>query len=341
MKKIPYILIGLVVIVVVLAMTALYVYYQIYWPNQGSFYKDFAIGSGESAHQVSQRLKQERIIKSSFWFEVYLWLTDRRSQIKAGKYYLGPSQNIPEIVSLLTTMPPAKPEITITIPEGWRTLEIIDKLVEANITERTDLEAEIKNPTKYQSGFNFLKDVPPGNDLSGFLFPDTYRFYQDSQPEIIVRKMLNNFDKKLTEQMRQDIASQGKTIFEIMTLASIIEKEVVSDEDRAIVSGIFWQRLADNYPLESCATIAFATRIDKWRYSDLNLEVASPYNTYKNIGLPPGPICNPGLSAIKAAIYPQASDYYYFLSTPEGETIFSRTLEEHNANKAKHLESRL
>jgi len=117
-----------------------------------------------------------------------------------------------------------------------------------------------------------------------------------------------------------------------------LEKEIKSDEDRVIVAGIFWKRLENKYPLESCATIAYILGVDKWRYSYEDTRIKSPYNTYINIGLPPTPINNPGLSAIRAAIYPQETDYNFFLTDPEtGNTIFSKTFQEHNRNKAKYF----
>jgi len=130
---------------------------------------------------------------------------------------------------------------------------------------------------------------------------------------------------------------EGKTINEIITMASILEKEVPTYDDQKVISGIFWNRVRDNYPLQSCATIAYVLGIDKWIYSLDDIEIDSPYNTYKNTGLPPGPINNPGLSAIQAAVYPSETDYYFFLSAPDGQTIYSRTFEEHLDNKNKYL----
>ncbi len=150
--------------------------------------------------------------------------------------------------------------------------------------------------------------------------------------------MRENFNRKLDEELRDEIARQDKTIKEIIIMASLLEREVPTYQDQRIVSGIFYQRLKTNYPLESCATIAYILGIDKWRYSIEDTRIESPYNSYLNIGLPPGPICNPGLSAIKAAIYPQENEYNFFLSKPNGETVFSKTLEEHNENKAKYLQ---
>jgi UPF0755 protein len=185
---------------------------------------------------------------------------------------------------------------------------------------------------------DFLKDAPADADLEGFLFPDTYRVFKNATAEDIVQKLLDNFNDKLTLDLRTDIAKQGKSIFDVITMASIIEKEVKSPEDMKIVSGIFWQRTGDSYPLESCATLAYILGVNKKQYTYEDTKINSPYNTYQNAGLPPGPICNPGLAAIQAAIYPQTTDYHYFLTRPDtGATIFSKTYQEHLRNKAKYL----
>ena len=150
--------------------------------------------------------------------------------------------------------------------------------------------------------------------------------------------MLNNFDQKLDEKMRKDIQAQGKTIFEVLIMASLIEKEVRSVEDMKIVSGIFWDRIKYGQALESCASLAYILGENKTVYSQEDTQINSPYNTYRNKGLPPGPIANPGLNAIQAAIYPQYTEYNYFLTDPEtGQTIWSKTFEEHKQNKWKYL----
>lgn len=339
MRFIRIVIVILSVLAVIILAGYFYIYYQINYPldKQGQT-QEFVIISGQSVQGISQNLKDQNLIRSTFWFKVYLWLTDQTSQLKAGTYQLSSNQNIPEITAILTLMPAPQPSVSITIPEGFSIQQIAERLDKQGAATKDDFLQEIQAMSRYQQDYDFLQIVPQEADLTGFLFPDTYDFYKNSQAEIVVKKILDNFADKLDEDMRQDIQAQNKTIFEIIIMASIIEKEVVSDQDRALVSGIFWQRIRDNYPLESCATIAFALDLNKWRYSDLDLEVDSPYNTYKNIGLPPGPICNPGLSAIKAAIYPQGSDYYYFLSASSGQTVFSKTHEEHINNKVKYLE---
>jgi UPF0755 protein len=180
--------------------------------------------------------------------------------------------------------------------------------------------------------------LPPGATLEGFLFPDTYRIFRDAGAERIIEKMLDNFGDKLTSQMREDIKKQERTIYETIIMASIIEKEVRTPEDMQIVSGIFWDRIKNGQALESCATLAYILGVNKAQYSEEDTKIDSLYNTYKYRGLPPSPISNPGLNAIKAAIYPKYTEYNYFLSRPDtGETVFSRTYAEHLENKRKYL----
>jgi len=183
--------------------------------------------------------------------------------------------------------------------------------------------------------FKFLKDKPLDKNLEGYLFPDTYNIEKNDGVKKIVEKMLENFGIKLDSQLREEIQKQGKSVFEIITMASLIEKEVRIYIDKETVSGVLWKRLDSNMPLQVDATIVYVT--GKKTVSKEETKIDSLYNTYKYLGLPFGPICNPGLDSIKAAIYPKESKYWYYLSTLEGETIFSRTLEEHNMNKAKHL----
>ena len=200
-------------------------------------------------------------------------------------------------------------KIVVTIPEGW-TQKQIEEMIRLKL---------------------------PGENLEGFLFPDTYQFPLRVSGEEVVKKMRDNFDKKLTPDLKKEIQRQGKTISEIITMASLIEKEVSKNEDKELVSGILWKRLKNNIPLQVDATITYITGKRTTKISKEETQIDSPYNTYKYLGFPPGPICNPGIDSIKAAIYPKNSEYWYYLSTPEGKTIFSKTLEEHNIAKEKYL----
>jgi UPF0755 protein len=249
---------------------------------------------------------------------------------------------IREIVKILATGEALSKERKITIVEGWNINDIDKYFKENNIISDNSFinmaKAAIGNWQLEIERPEFLSDAPLSANLEGYLFPDTYRIFKDAAAEDIVKKMLINFNDKLTDEMRNEIARQGKTIYEVVTMASIIEKEVRTPEDIKIVSGIFWDRIKYGQSLESCATLAYILGVNKEQYSIEDTKIDSPYNTYRNPGLPPGPICNPGLNAINAAIYPQYTEYNYFLNRQDtGETIFSKTLDEHNRNKAKYL----
>ena len=195
-----------------------------------------------------------------------------------------------------------------------------------------------KGKSAWQTDYEFLTDAPESASLEGYIFPDTY--YIDSQKgvETLIIKSLNNFDQKLSEDIRQEISNQGKTIFEVITLASIVEREVPSLSDKKKVADIFLKRLSADIGLQSDATINYITGKGLTQPSYADLQIDSPYNTYKYRGLPPGPIANPGFDSIIAVVYPASNPYYYFLTTKDGEVIYSRTYEEHLDNKEKYLD---
>jgi UPF0755 protein len=186
--------------------------------------------------------------------------------------------------------------------------------------------------------------------LEGYIFPDTYFVAKSASANNVIQKALDNLSAKLTPQMRTDISAQHKTIYQILTMASIVEREVGRnttrltdtdlaqlDTERKLVAGIFYKRLALGIPLQSDATVTYITKKKDPSATIADTQIDSPYNTYKNKGLPPGPISEPSLSSIEAAIYPQSSDYLYFLSAPDGTAIFAKTLQEQDANKTKYL----
>ncbi len=278
--------------------------------------KAIKIEKGWGSTEVADQLKTEHLIKSKWLFIFYTWIRGYSSRLQAGEYLLNTNMNIPKISKILVQGQTSPNWVKITIPEGWTNKQTEERLIGAGVLKQGD-----KLP----------------RDQEGFLFPDTYYFYKNLTVEQVVKKMRDNFDNKITDEIEKSLVLQGSSIYDILIMASILEKEVVSDEDRAIVSGIFWKRIENSYPLESCATIAYILGVEKKQYSYEDTRVKSPYNTYINSGLPPTPINNPGLSAIKAALYPKQTDYNFFLSAPDGRTIYARTLEEHNANKTKYL----
>ncbi len=326
--------------------------YEIYVPHasfQGT--KRVVIVEGMGSRKIGALLKEEGVIRSQWMFVAYVSLLGKASQLKPGKYVFDRQFDyqtaLPELTRILAHEAPR--EQTITIPEGWNTKDIAESFEESGLFTQEEFFAAV-SPEAAQEladrfSSSFLSDIPKGQGLEGYLFPDTYRVFTHGTAESAVFKMLANFEKKLTGELQAEIARQKKTIFYVVTMASLIEKEVVSDEDRALVSGILWRRHALGIPLQVDATLHYIKNYElriesgakNGRISLNDTKIDSPYNTYLYKGLPKGPIANPGLSAIRAAIYPKKSLYLYYLSTPDGRTIFSRTLEEHNAAKKEHL----
>lgn len=289
----------------------------------------FKVEKGNSAKTVAVNLKKAELIKSSFKFRFYVFLSLSQYDLKPGEYELSPKMSIRDIADTLVLG--GVNEILLTIPEGFSLKQIEARLVAAKLVK----SGEIVN-------YKFIADIPPilsdkpkFASLEGYLFPDTYRFFKDALLSDVVSKMIANFDAKLTSDLRAAIVSSGHGIYEIITMASLIEKEVKSDVDREIVSGILWKRLGAGVPLQVDATLVYIT--GRKEIFDADKKINSSYNTYYYRGLPKGPIASPGLSAIRAAIFPKASSYWYYLSAKDGKTIFSKTLEEHLRNKAIYL----
>lgn len=308
----------------------------------------FSVKKGEGSKEISANLEEIGLIRFAPVFRVYVLLSGSSKKLQAGNYELSRSMSIYNIVNKLENG--SITENTITIIEGWNLSDVGRYLQENNITTANNFwkiagypavdysGADLQAPKDFSSEYAFLSDKPKNVGLEGYLFPDTYEIRDDMAPEEIVEKMLDNFDKKLTDDMRQEIKRQNKTIFEIVTMASLLEKEVKSYEDKQIVSGIFWKRMDAGMSLDSCASISYILGEDKKQYSFEDTRTPSLFNTYLHAGLPLGPISNPGVESIKAAIYPKTTPYWYFLSASDGRTIFSRTFSEHNIAKVKYLE---
>ncbi len=319
--------------------------YEVFVPHPASSEpKRVEILQGFGSRKIGALLKADGIINSQWIFVIYVSFFGEASLLKPGTYTFT-NAAIPEIASVLVRG--QSNERVFTIPEGWSLADIGGYFAEQGTMSLSTFRdsVSVSQAKKFTVEFRFLADKPPEADLEGYLFPDTYRVFLSARPEDVIGKMLENFGAKLTPELEKEIAGQKKTIFEIITVASIIEKEVSSDDDRAIVSGILWKRLSVGIPLQVDATISYIKRqaTDGKRLGhpeDILLadtKIDSPYNTYRNRGLPPGPIANPSLSAIHAAIFPRSSSYLYYLSAPDGRTIFSRTLEEHKVAKMKYL----
>jgi UPF0755 protein len=302
--------------------------YHSYGNSKGGI--NFQIIKGDGVKEIGINLEKEDLISGKIFFYLYVKAHDFSDKMMPGEYNLSGSMTIPEIVHKITTK--KDDSVRITFPEGWGMDKMAERLNENGLDGKGFLEIS-NNQKSFEDKYSYLKDKK-NLTLEGYLFPDTYFFKKETQAEEIVAKLLDNFDKKINEKLKEDIEKQNKTLEDIIIMASIIEMEVKDSKDRRLVSGIFWNRMKIGMPLQSDITLTYALGVKKKQYSLEDTRFDSPYNTYKNKGLPPGPINNPGIDAILASIYPENSPYLYFLSNPEtGETVFSKNFEEHVVNK--------
>ncbi len=326
-------------IVIFLILGNFYCWFLISQPSSSQDLKiNFVVSTGQGAREIAQALSDKGLIKHKWLFLYYLWQRGKLRNLQAGEYSLNSQMSIAQIADAIVGGDLIDNEVSVTFPEGCTAEEIGQYLERAGIVSKKDFVSFIWAPSGLPESYQQkIKDYGGEIGLEGFLFPDTYNFYKNSSAKEVVIKMLDNFNQKINQQMLNDIKSQQKSLYDILIMASILEKEVISFEDRQMVADIFWRRLDEGMPLQSCATIAYILGQHKWRYSYEETRTESPYNTYIHQGLPPTPINNPGLEAIKAAIYPLKTEYKYFLSKLDGETVFSKTLEEHKRNKQKYL----
>ncbi|MDD5626605.1 MAG: endolytic transglycosylase MltG [Patescibacteria group bacterium] len=313
----------------------LYIEWQIHRSfNESEGTRQFAIAEGQGVKEIAGNLQKEGFIRDAWYFEVYVWTEKREKDFKAGEFKLPPKINIPETVRVLTGKPEPK-EIDITIIEGWDRQDIDQYLAGLKLIERDDFIVATRGFK--DSIFADRFEAPPESSLEGFLFPDTYRVYKDQAAVDLLKKMLANFQKKVGSDLLVEIERQGKSLYDILIMASIVEKESANEEEMPKIAGVFYNRLELDRSLESDATVNYVTGKKSRQPTLEDVQMDSRYNTYRYKGLPPGPICNPGLAAIRAAIYPEETDYLYFLH-PEGQpVVFSKNLQEHNLNKQKYL----
>jgi UPF0755 protein len=331
MKKIAIILFFILLIIIgAIFYFRLQVYYS-HGSHDGE--KVFEIVKGEGNGDVSQNLEREGLVSGNWYFYFYIRSQGLLNKIMPGEYQLSGKMTIPEIAHIVTDQ--EQKFLKVTFPEGWTANLMAERLNANGLAGDRFLEI-VKNPGDFKKRYSYLSDAAT---LEGYLFPDTYFFKPDITVENIVGRMLDTFDQKLDEDLRSAVFARSRSMKEIITMASIIEREVQTAEDMKIVSGIFWKRIADGTRLQSDAPLSYILNDKKDRHNEAELGTDSPYNTYRNAGLPPGPIGNPGMKAILASIYPQDSNYYFFLTTTVDdvkEVVYSENFEEHVANRQKY-----
>lgn len=325
------------IIGVIFLLLFLYVCFEIYMPINPSSHETivYTVPKGWGDANIANDLEKLKIIRSSYFFKFYVVVSLQHSNLQAGEYNLSPKMSAYQIAKKMATGDVIRD--TVVILEGWD-IGDIGKYLESKEICTKDYFTSLTQKD-YSNEFDFLADKPKKNSIEGYLFPDTYEISKGETCEDIISLSLANFDKKLTPELRAEIKNDPKgtpkSIFDIVTMASMIEKEVRSLDDKKIVSGILWRRLAIGMPLQLDATINYITGKNNPGVAIKDTKIDSPYNTYKYMGLPKGPISNPGIDSITAAIYPKTTNYLFYLS--DGITHFSETLAQHNTARALYL----
>ncbi len=289
------------------------------------------IQTNDAIDQIAKELEQRGVITSSWAFKKYALLDGAVKLAKPGTYALKNGMNFRSIARQLS-IGPAKNEVTITIPEGKTLVQEAEIIANEGVSAAVFTRAT--DPALWKQDFPWVANLPLGSTLEGYLFPNTYRVWRDQLPDGLLRKQLDEFTKRLPA-IEKEAKAQGKTVHEIMTIASIVEREVAGDADRKIVAGIFLRRLREGMPLQSDATVNYITKGGRARPTFKDLEADSPYNTYRNKGIPPGPISNPGDAAIDAVLHPDDQGYRFFLTDDKGKAYYAKNFDEHKQNRAK------
>ncbi|ADY56238.1 aminodeoxychorismate lyase [Syntrophobotulus glycolicus DSM 8271] len=325
----------LVLILLVAALTSISWWISNLRPVSASQEKaPFVIEQGTSAKQLAKQLESSGLIREDSIFTLLCRIKGVEAKLKAGIYYFSPSMTPEQMIEKLL-QGPEKDEKKITIPEGYHTSQIIDVLVKNGFGTRERFNAEMQSFTSAQ--YSFLNDIPNGeNRLEGFLFPDTYYFSVEEGEHSIINRMLQRFSVELTTEVRTRLAEKNLSVFQWVTMGSLVEREAAKSEDRPVIAAIFEKRLQIGMPLQSCATIQYLLKENKRVLSLKDLEIDSPYNTYKHTGLPPGPIANPGRASLQAVLDHEKTEYLYFVAKSDGSHAFAKTNEEHMQNIRKY-----
>jgi UPF0755 protein len=303
----------------------------------------FVIQPGENVNQIASNLERQGVIDSAFWFGLQLRSSGKDILIKAGTFQLRTKMDNSEVIEVLTAPIADEPGVRFQVIEGLRLEEIAEKLgAEGLVTPTTFLEAtqSAEGVAKYGGTFFAEAGAPPGTTLEGYLFPDTYEIKQSpgDNTDAVVKIMIDTMQQRITPEMRAKLSAEGRTVHQMLTIASLVQREGVVKEELTTIAAVYWNRVKEGMLLNADPTTQYAVGQPGNWWPVLSLEQLQedhPYNTYVIVGLPPGPIAAPGLASIEAAINPEQVDYLYFVAKNDGTNThaFARTLEEHERNR--------
>lgn len=321
-SKKSFTIIGIIVIFVLTIVTGGYYYYAPLRTNAQETFIE--IEKNATGDDIANILYEHKIINNTFAFKLALLLNDANDKLQAGYFKIPTDVNLPELIKILQKG--GKQTQTLTIPEGFTIQEIAARLENQNIVSAADFLTEAKQLVPYMYMYGPTLDE---YRVEGFLFPATYDIEKGANSKDIIVRMTTEMNEKLTPEIRRRIKDMNMSIYEFITLASIVEREALFDVDRPLIAAVFLHRLRLGMPLQSCATIEYVIGERKPFLTETDTQIDSPYNTYVHKGLPPGPISNPGMKSIMAVLDAQPTDYLFFVADKDGHHRFSKTYEEH------------
>ena len=321
-----YFLGGLAVFCLLVGM-ALFWNYHLNAPKTGGDGKTilFRVEPGMSASNIADQLQKNQLIDNTGAFRTEAKISGLEKSLQAGNYRLTRGMSVRQIIDVFAAG--RVEQIAFTVPEGYTVTQIADLIEQMQLGKKTRFLDLARRYAPYEYMRTDNPDVV--YKAEGFLFPSTYYLSADMKEEQILAMMATEFNKRFTADKRQQLANKGLTARQWVTMGSLVEKEAQVETDRPLISGVFYNRLREQMPLQSCATIQYILGYPKAELTVADTERPSPYNTYLHPGLPPGPIANPGAAALTAALEPAQTEYEFFVVQQNGAHRFSRTYDEH------------
>lgn len=293
------------------------------------------IKEGSSVKQVAKALKDNGLIKSKLVFVENVKDLGKAGSLKAGKYKLSKNMDNTTIINKMAKGEIYQDGIKITIPEGSISTDIVNTLVKKGLGDREVFKKLFRDPSQFKKEFDFLNNSKI-TTLEGFLYPQTYYFKKGTSEKEIFTAMIKEFEKVYNKNVKSLADKNKYSFYDVVIMASIVEKEAVNDEDRDIIAGIFYNRLSKNMKLQSDAVLQYGLPERKSRVLFSDLKVETPYNLYLNAGLPPTPVASPGIKSLMAAANPKKTDYLYFVTNKDGKNSYSKTFDEHKVNADRY-----
>ncbi len=321
---------------IVLSLAAIFIANDVFAFVKDNAVKEITVSENTDVLSMADRLDDEGVISYGSVFKLYVRVKGDNQGVLAGSYQLNPSMDYGQIIDTLANTSSTE-TMNVTIPEGYSIAQIKQTLLDEHVCTEDALDKALN---EYSFKHDFLQSELPAEEgwLEGYLFPDTYEIYKGNASVVnTINTMLNNFDDKYDEEIQAGAEAQGRTMHDIVTIASLIEREAQRDDERARIAGVIYNRLNNpgEFPyLQVDASVLYGLGRTGGTLSEEDLATETPYNLYTQEGLPPGPICNPGYASLYAAAYTEQHDYYYYVAMPDGSHLFASSYDEHQANIA-------